>query len=95
MQKAGLLFQITGDEVYANFIKDMLLEYAEMFPTLPLHPIERSYARGKIFWQCLNDANWLVYSSQAYDCIRSWLSEEERKVLETQLFRPYADPNSG
>ena len=69
MQKAGVLFQITGDEKYAVYVRDMLLKYAEMYPTLGKHPATRSYARGKFFWQCLNDANWLVYTSQAYDCI--------------------------
>ena len=69
----------------------MLFEYAKLYPTLPIHPKPRSYARGKLFWQCLNDSNWLVYTSQAYDCIYDFLSEEERKTLETDLFRPFAD----
>ena len=91
MHKAGILFQLTGDEKYAVYIRDMLLEYAKMFPTLPRHPQMRSYARGKIFWQCLNDSNWLVYSSQAYDCIYSWLPKEQSDYLNKTLFRPYAD----
>ena len=91
MHKAGILFQLTGDEKYAIYIRDMLLEYAKMFPTLPRHPQTRSYARGKIFWQCLNDSNWLVYSSQAYDCIYSWLPKEQSDYLNRTLFRPYAD----
>ncbi|MFY0598902.1 MAG: alginate lyase family protein [Cyclobacteriaceae bacterium] len=91
MQKAGVLFQITQEEKYAIYIRDMLLEYADIYPTLGKHPAERSYARGKFFWQCLNDANWLVYTSQAYDCIYSWLDEETVSKLNTELFRPYAD----
>ncbi|WP_435415066.1 alginate lyase family protein [Polaribacter aestuariivivens] len=91
MQKAGVLFQLLGDEKYAIYIRDMLLEYAKMFPTLPRHPQTRSYARGKIFWQCLNDSNWLVYTSQAYDCIYSWLPKEQTTYLNKTLFRPYAD----
>jgi len=91
MQKAGVLFQITQDEKYAIYIRDMLLEYAVMFPTIGKHPAERSYARGKIFWQCLNDANWLVYTSQAYDCIYHWLDKKTIKKLNKELFRPYAE----
>lgn len=91
MQKAGVLFQITGEEKYAIYIRDMLLAYAEMWPTIGKHPAERSYARGKLFWQCLNDANWLVYTSQAYDCIYDWLDEETRSKLNKELFRPYAE----
>lgn len=91
LQKAGNLFQITQDEKYASYIRDVFMAYATLFPGLELHPTNRSYATGKIFWQCLNDANWLVYCSQAYDCIYEWLSEEERKKLERNLFRPLAD----
>ncbi|RKR15330.1 alginate lyase [Maribacter vaceletii] len=90
-QKAGVLFQITEDEKYAIYIKNMLFQYEEMYKSLPIHPQERSYARGKLFWQCLNDSNWLVYVSQAYDCIYDWLSKKERKKLEKNLFRPFAD----
>ncbi|SNR73683.1 Alginate lyase [Lutibacter agarilyticus] len=91
LQKAGVLYQILDDEKYAKYVKDMLMQYEEMYKTLPLHPKTRSYARGKLFWQCLNDANWLVYVSQAYDCVYNYLSEEERNKLETNLFRPFAD----
>ncbi len=91
MQKAGVLYQILDDEKYAIYLRDMLMQYAELYPKLPVHPKERSYARGKLFWQCLNDSNWLVYTSQAYDCIYDWLSENERNKLEKDLFKPFAD----
>lgn len=91
LSKAGVLFQLTGDEKYAQYTRDVLMAYAKMYPTLPLHPQERSYSRGKIFWQCLNDANWLVHMSQAYDCIRGWIPDQDKEVLDNQLFRPFAD----
>jgi hypothetical protein len=91
MQKAGALYQVLEDEKYANYVRDMLFQYEAMYKDLPVHPKERSYARGKLFWQCLNDANWLVYTSQAYDAIYDYLSAEERETLEANLFRPYAD----
>ena len=91
LQKAGVLYQILDDEKYAKYVKDMLMQYEEMYKTLPLHPKTRSYARGKLFWQCLNDSNWLVYVSQAYDCVYNYLSEDERNKLETNLFKPFAD----
>ena len=91
LQLAGNLYQITNEEKYAKYIKDNLMAYAKMYPNLPLHPTQKSYATGKIFWQCLNDANWLVYVSQAYDAIYNYLSAEERDYLEKDLFRPFAD----
>ena len=91
IQKAGALFQILEDEKYAVYVRDMLFQYEAMYKDLPLHSQTRSYARGKLFWQCLNDANWLVYVSQAYDAIYDYLSAEERKTLDDNLFRPFAD----
>ncbi|MCG9791798.1 heparinase II/III domain-containing protein [Flavobacterium algicola] len=90
-QKAGVLFQITGDKKYANYVKDMLMAYTKLYPTLPLHPQERSYARGKLFWQALNDSNWLVYMSQAYDCVYDFIGAKDRALIEKDLFKPYAD----
>lgn len=91
LQKAGVLFQVTQDEAYARFIHQSLKAYADLFPTFDRHPATRSYAPGKFFWQCLNDANWLVYVSQAYDCIYDWLPKKESKRLNEELFRPLAD----
>ncbi|MEN8890725.1 MAG: heparinase, partial [Wenyingzhuangia sp.] len=82
LPKAAVLYQILQDEKYADYVKDMLMQYEAMYKTLPVHPKTRSYARGKLFWQCLNDSNWLVYMSQAYDCIYDYLSEKERNRLE-------------
>jgi len=91
MHKAGNLYQFTGNTKYAEFVKEMLFEYSQMYATLPLHPTMKSYATGKIFWQCLNDANWLVFTSQAYDCVYDYLSESDRNKLETELFVPFAN----
>ncbi len=91
LQKAGALYQILQEEKYALYVKQVLMEYARIYKGLPIHPQPRSYARGKIFWQCLNDANWLLYVSQAYDCIYTFLSKKERNHLEDELFRPFAD----
>lgn len=91
MQKAGVLYQILDDEKYAKYVKEMLMQYEAMYKTLPIHPKTRSYARGKLFWQCLNDSNWLVYVSQAYDCVYNYLTIEERNKLEANLFKPFAD----
>ncbi|MFZ1750787.1 MAG: alginate lyase family protein, partial [Saprospiraceae bacterium] len=91
LQAAGNIFQIAGDKKYARHIHAVFKAYADLYPTLDKHPAPRSYARGKLFWQCLNDANWLVSASQAYDCIYNYLTKEERNHLETKLFKPFAD----
>ncbi|MEL6677012.1 MAG: heparinase II/III family protein [Bacteroidota bacterium] len=91
LPKAAALYQLTGEEKYAAYVKEVFFAYAKAYPGWGKHPSTRSYARGKIFWQCLNDANWLVYMSQAYAGIYDMLSAKERETLETQLFRPCAD----
>lgn len=91
LEKAGVLYQIFGDEKYGVYVRDMLLGYAKLYPTLPLHPTNKSYAPGKLFWQALNDANWLVYVSQAYDCVYDFISVSDRAIIEKELLRPFAD----
>ena len=87
---AGLLFQVTGEQKYADFAKDILLEYSELFPTLGRHPVIRSNTPGRLFWQSLNEAVWLVYSIQGYDSIRDAISDEDREKIEKDLFIPIA-----
>lgn len=91
MANAGVIYQITGDEKYAAFIKEMLLRYADMYPTLGLHPVQKSNYRGKLFWQGLNECVWLVHTSQAYDCIYDYLTASERKKIEKNLLYPMCD----
>ena len=91
MRYAGLLYSITGEERYAAFVRDMLEEYAVLYPTLGPHPLARNQKPGKIFHQTLNEEVWLVHTSIAYDCIYEWLSEEERARFETHIFRPMAE----
>ncbi len=88
---AATLYRLTGEDRYAAFVRDGLLRYAAVYRDWPLHPTDRSYATGKIFWQALNDANWLVYVSQAYGDIYDWLPPPVRQQLNAELFRPMAD----
>ncbi len=91
MYQAGLLFQITGDEKYAVFIRDMLRKYAEMYPKLGKHPKAKKQTPGRLFWQSLNETVWLVHTIQAYDCIYDWLDEKDRHLFENNIFIPMAN----
>ena len=91
MNAAGIMFQISGNPKYAQFVKDLLLKYAALYPTLDLHPVIKSEARGKLFWQTLNDAVWLVHTANAYDCVYNFLTEKDRQLIEKNLFRPMAE----
>jgi hypothetical protein len=78
MQAAGLLYQITGEVKYAQFVRDMLEKYALLYPTLGPHPLAMNQAPGKLFHQSLNEANWLVAVDIAYDCVYDFLKPAHR-----------------
>nr|WP_285817582.1 heparinase II/III family protein [Echinimonas agarilytica] len=90
MFNAAVLYQLTGDVKYANHVRDMLLEYAKLYPTLPIHPQKKSSNAGKLFWQGLNEAVWLVYTIQAYDAIIPALDDATRQTIENGVLRPVA-----
>lgn len=87
MYNAGVLYQLTKEAKYAKFVRDILKEYAQLYPTLGIHPMQKNQAPGKLFWQGLNESVWLVYTIQAYDCIYEFLSANERENIEENLFR--------
>ncbi len=88
LQTAGFLFQITGDKRYAEFVKDLLKRYADLYPKLGKHPASKGITPGRLFWQPLNECVWLSRVSQAYDCIYDSLTPAERSRFEQNIFRP-------
>jgi oligo-alginate lyase len=91
MFHSGILYNLTGDAKYAKLVKDIMMKYAVLNPTLKKHPQATSSSPGHIFWQALNDANWLVYSGMAYDLIYVSLTAAERKTIEEGAFKPEVD----
>lgn len=91
MFNSGILYNLTGDAKYATLVKKMMMKYAALNPTLKNHPQATSTSPGRIFWQALNDANWMVYAGMAYDLIYNSLSPSERKQIEDGAFKPEVD----
>lgn len=87
IQGAGMLFRITGERRYADFARDMLLAYADLYPRLGRHPAASNQVPGRLFWQSLNDSVWLVHSIQGYDAIRGTLSAADRRRIDDNVFR--------
>lgn len=93
MYDAAVMYQLTGDKKYVDYVRDLLLIYADLYPTLPLHPQRKTdsvISAGKLFWQNLNESVWLVYTIQAYDAILPALKVDERKKIEAGILRPVA-----
>ncbi len=89
--QGGQLYKLTGEQKYADYVRDILLAYADLYPTLGEHPARKnSQGSGRIFWQVLNDAMWMVDSIQGYEAIRDSLSEADRKNIDDNLFRKAA-----
>lgn len=90
MQLAGVFYAMTGEAKYAEFVRSMLLKYADLYPTLGRHPAAAGEASGRLFWQTLNETVWLVNTTQAYDCIYATLSAADRATIESKVIRPMA-----
>ena len=91
IREAGIVFQLTGDGRYAEHARQLLLAYAGMYPGLDEHPMKKEQAPGRLFWQSLNEAVWLVHVIQGYDAICAALSGDEKVVIEGKLLRPMAE----
>jgi hypothetical protein len=88
--QAGLLYRITGRREYADLVRQLLLEYAKLYPRLGPHPAAANEAAGRLFWQSLNDSVWLVHGAQGYDAVRDTLSPSDRELIDRQVFRAMA-----
>lgn len=91
MYNLGIAWQLSGEEKYAQKVKDILLAYVDFYPKLDFHPLGLSGNPGRIFWQTLNESVFLVHTAVAYDCVYDYLTAEERSLIEKEFFYPYTD----
>ncbi len=90
IQMAGTLYRVTGDKRYADYVRDMLLAYAKLYPGLGTHPAAANQVPGRLFWQSLNDSVWLVHAIQGYDAVRGDLTPADRRTIDDNVFRRMA-----
>ncbi len=91
MNLAGHLFLITQEEKYAQFVKDLLAIYAEKYLTFDFHVQKNTNPTGRLFHQILNEHCWLMFTSLAYSCVASVMTEEERTAVVERIFEPMLD----
>ena len=91
IREAGAVYQLTGGNRYAEHARSLLLDYAELYPSLGEHPMKKEQGPGRLFWQILNEAVWLVHVIQGYDAIFPALSSNDRQIIEDGLLRPMAE----
>ena len=88
---AGQIYQLTGEQKYAEFAGEMLHAYAEVYPGWKLHPAKKEQSPGRMFWQNLNESMFLLNVSQSYAAIKDTLKQDQRDKIETDLLRNMAD----
>ncbi len=91
MNLAGRLFLVTKEEKYANFVKELLAIYAEKYLTFDFHVQKNTNPTGRLFHQILNEHCWLLFTSLAYSCVASTMTEEERSTVVERIFEPMLD----
>ncbi|CAH8190090.1 poly(beta-D-mannuronate) lyase [Vibrio aestuarianus] len=91
MNLAGRLFLITKEDKYAKFVRDLLAIYAEKYLTFDFHVQKNTNPTGRLFHQILNEHCWLMFTSLAYSCIASSMTEQERHTVVTRIFEPMLD----
>ncbi len=93
---AAVVYAASGEAVYAEWAKNVLMFYARHYDRFPLHDIfgkvgeEAGKYGAKVQNQTLSEASWIYPLAQACTILRhaSKLSAEELNELEERLFRP-------
>ncbi|MGC9404298.1 heparinase II/III domain-containing protein [Vibrio genomosp. F10 str. 9ZC157] len=88
MNIAGRLFVITKDQKYADFVVSLLDQYADKYLELGYQIQKNTNPTGRLFHQILNEHGWLLFSSIAYSCVASTMTEEQRQRIVDRLFVP-------
>ncbi|MFA0076988.1 heparinase II/III family protein [Vibrio artabrorum] len=88
MNLAGRMFLITKEQKYADFVTDLLEVYADKYLTFDYHVQKNTNPTGRLFHQILNEHCWLMFSSLAYSCVASTLTQEQRDNIESRIFEP-------
>ncbi len=88
---AGQIFTLSGEMQYAEYARNQMLAYADVYPSWALHPAKKEQSPGRMFWQNLNESMWLLNVSQSYAAIKDILTEAEREKIETNVLRNMAD----
>jgi hypothetical protein len=88
MLACGQSYLLTSKPAYREYVRTVLLRYADSYPDLGPHPARANQAPGRLFWQLLNETVWLVQTIQAYDAVCDGLTAEDRDRIEAGVFRP-------
>ena len=87
----AILYVATEKEEYLRTAREILLGYADNFHNYEVHGGIPYNNPGRMAAQTLSDSNPLYRLAVAYDLISDSLTEEERRHIKDDLFRPAAE----
>lgn len=90
LQTAGVAYQLLGDEKYAQWVREALLAYARLYPTLPVRGGRVRLAKTV---SGLYEAVWFVPLLCAYDLVYESpaFTRQDHELIARDLIRPGAD----
>lgn len=87
----GLLWLLTEDEIYLKKVSDILLGYADVYPSYEEHGGIPYNHPGKANSQTLCEANCHIDFARGYDFIKEALTLDEQTHIEQNLLREGAE----
>jgi len=85
---AGLIYMLTGDEKYGQLCKDVLMGFAEAYPTYEEHGNIPYNNPGLMSSQTLCEALCIKPLAMCYDFVEDMLTEAEKKQVFEDMFAP-------
>ncbi len=89
----GMMYQLSGDQKYGDFAKNMILAYADGYNNYG-HPDGwteaklRSQNDGRLTGQFLEDGFWLNEAGFGYDLVRNLFTADQQRHVHDDLFVP-------
>lgn len=87
------LYLATGDTLYAGYIRDMMLDYADKYPTYFEHDTGRKpggVSAGRMFGQSLDESVWASDACRAYLTAKETMAPAEARRIEEGYLKPCA-----
>lgn len=94
MNSCMYLYIATDQKIYACYIRDMLLGYAQKYPGYMVHNAARKQTEafsGKMFAQSLDESVWASDVARAYAIAKDVMTPEEIKTIEKGYLRECAN----
>lgn len=93
--KTSLLYRVTGEEQYLDYLKKTVMFYADHYLEFPLHNKEGLYfdslqtmkwGAGRIMPQGLNECIFIIRLVFALELSKDEFTQEEKEILHNKLF---------